>query len=138
MKQRPGGITILATIFIILAILSILWSIVVMSLGSLTWLTGTLFSAEGWQSFGGNSFWYAMLAIVTAVVQLIVAFGLLGLKRWAWFLALVAAGLTVLQGMLGLFGGGFGAFLCGAFGLIIPVGILIYLVRPHVRAAFGT
>ncbi len=38
---------------------------------------------------------------------------------------------------LGMFSGGFFVFCCGAFGLLIPGGIVFYLLRPHVRAAFG-
>lgn len=136
MKQRPGGITILAIIYMVLAALSILWALLVMGVGGMAGFTGMLFGAEGMASTGGNWFWGAMFSFAIAIVQLIVAFGLLGLKRWAWLLALVAVGLTVVQGLIGLFGGGMGAFLCGAIGLLIPAGILFYLLRPHVRAAF--
>ena len=83
MRQRPGGITILAIIFIILAIFSFLWSVLVFGAGSLSWATGALFGAEGWRSFGGSSVWSGLLGGATAIVQLVVAFGLLGLKRWA-------------------------------------------------------
>jgi hypothetical protein len=136
MKQRPGGITILAIIYILLAVLSILWALLIMGVGGMAGFTGMLFGAEGMASAGGNWFWGAMLAFGLAILQLVVAFGLLGLKRWAWLLALVAVGLTFVQGIIGLFGGGLGAFLCGAIGLVIPAGILFYLLRPHVRAAF--
>jgi hypothetical protein len=135
--QRPGGITILALVYLFLAVLSIIWSLLVFGVGGFSWLTGTLFGAEGWQSFGSSSTWSATLSIIAAVVQLIVAFGLLGLKRWAWYLALVAIGLTVVTGLLGLFGGGLGAFICGGIGLVIPIGILIYLIMPNVRSVFG-
>lgn len=136
MRQRPGGITLLAVIFIGLAILSLIWSVLVFGFGGLSWTTGLLFGAQGFRAFGGSSFWSGLWGMVTAIVQLIVAIGLLGLRRWAWFLALIAVGLTVITGLFGLFGGGFGAFFCGLLGLIIPIGILIYLLRPHVRLAF--
>jgi hypothetical protein len=41
------------------------------------------------------------------------------------------------QGIVGIFGGGPFAFMCGILGLAIPVGILIYLLRPGIRQAFG-
>jgi hypothetical protein len=136
MKQRPGGITILAIIYILLAVLSILWALLIMGVGGMAGFTGLLFGAEGMATVGGNWFWGAMLAFGLAILQLVVAFGLLRLKRWAWLLALVAVGLTFVQGLIGLFGGGMGALLCGAIGLLLPAGILFYLLRPHVRAAF--
>ena len=134
---RPAGLTILAVIFILLAIVSVLWSILVFGVGGLSWMTGTLFGAEKWQAFGGNSTWSAFVGIIAAIIQLIVAFGVLGGKRWAWFLALVAVGFTVITGVLGLFGGGFGAFICGGLGLLVPAGILFYLLKPNVRRFFA-
>ena len=52
-------------------------------------------------------------------------------------LALVGVVLTVIQGLIGIFGGGPFAFMCGIMGLAIPLGILIYLLQPGVRQAFG-
>jgi hypothetical protein len=43
----------------------------------------------------------------------------------------------VIGGVLGMFSGGLWTLCCGLFGLIIPAGILIYLLRPEVRKAFG-
>lgn len=135
-QQRPTGITIIAVISLILAGLSILWSLLVLGFGGLTGLTGSLFNAEQLAAFGGSAFVSGGLGILTAILQVIVAFGLLGLKRWAWVLALIAYGVTVIQGVAGLFGGGLGAICCGGLGLIVPVGVLIYLLRGNVRAAF--
>jgi hypothetical protein len=45
--------------------------------------------------------------------------------------------LTVVQGIVGIFGGGPFAFMCGILGLAIPVGILIYLLLPGIRRVFG-
>jgi hypothetical protein len=36
-----------------------------------------------------------------------------------------------------MFSGGLGAFLCGGLGLVVPAGILFYLMNPRVRGAFG-
>jgi hypothetical protein len=77
------------------------------------------------------------LGIITAVVQFAVAFGLLAMKKWAWILALIGVGLTIIQGVVSLFAGGLFGFMCGGLALIIPVIILIYLLRPTIRSAFG-
>ena len=78
------------------------------------------------------------MGIITAVVQCAVAFGLLAMKKWAWILALIGVGLTVVQGVISLFAGGPFGFMCGGLvALIVPVIILIYLLRPTIRGAFG-
>jgi len=136
-QQRPTGITLLAVIYLVLAVVSVIWSLLIFGVGGLSWLTGALFSAEDLRAFGGGNTWSGIIGVISAMVQLIVAFGLLGMRRWAWLLAVLGALLTFVQGLIGMFGGGLFVFCCGAFGLLIPGGILFYLMRPHVRAAFG-
>ena len=55
----------------------------------------------------------------------------------AWFLAFLAVAITFIQGVTGIFGGGFFALCCGVLGLIIPAAILFYLLRRDTRQAFG-
>ncbi len=86
---------------------------------------------------GVNSVVSGTLGIITAIVELVVAFGLWKLRPWAWLLAIVAVGLNVAGGALGMFSGGLWTFCCGLFGLLIPVAILVYLFRPEVKRAFG-
>jgi hypothetical protein len=137
MQQRPTGITLLALIYIALAILSLLWSLFVFGFGGVTATFGTLFGAQNVATSGVNNVASGTLGILTAVVELIVAFGLWKLRPWAWLLAIAALGLNVIGGVLGMFSGGLWTLCCGLFGLIIPAGILIYLLRPEVRKAFG-
>ena len=63
-------------------------------------------------------------SIRSLVSAIAVGIGLLKMKKWAWILALFGVGLTVVQGIVGIFGGGPFAFMCGSLGLIIPVAIL--------------
>jgi len=135
--KRPTGITIIAVAYILLAILSLLWSGLVFGVGGLSSLFGGLFGADNVAAFGTSNAWSGFLGIITAIVQIVVAIGLLSMKRWAWFLALVSVALTVVQGIVGIFGGGPFAFMCGILGLAIPLGILIYLLLPGIRRAFG-
>jgi hypothetical protein len=131
------GITLIAVLYIILAVLSLLWSGLVFGVGGLSSLFGGLFGADNVAAFGTSSAWSGFLGIVAALVQIVVAIGLLSLKKWAWILALVSVALTVVQGIVGIFGGGLFAFFCGILGLAIPVGILIYLLLPGTRRVFG-
>jgi len=137
MEQRPAGITLIVTLFFILGGLSLLWSGLVFGWGGFSSLFGGLFGAEQARAYGEAIAWSGFLGLISAVVQIVVAFGLLGMKKWAWILALIGVALTVLQGVVGMLGGGAFAFMCGSLGLIMPVIILVYLIRPGVRSAFG-
>lgn len=136
-NTRPAGITLLAVAFILLGLLSLFWSLLVFGVGAAASITGAIVGAENMTAFGGANAWQGVIGVVGAVVDFIVAFGLLGLRRWAWLLALIAVGLNVVLGVMGLFSGGFWAFCCGILGLVVPGAILYYLLRPDVRRAFG-
>ena len=137
MKQRPLGISIIAVAYIILAILSLLWSGLVFGLGGLTSLFGGVFGAESVAAYGVSNAWSGFVGILAASVQFVTAFGLLAMKKWAWILALASVVLTVVEGLIGVFTGGPFGFMCGILGLIIPVIILVYLLLNSTRQAFG-
>ena len=137
MEKRPIGVSIIAVAYIILAILSLLWSGLVFGVGGLGSLLGGLFGAESLGAFGVSSAWTGFVGIIIAVVQLAVAFGLLAMKKWAWALALVGVALTVVEGIIGMFTGGPFGLMCGILGLIIPVFILVYLLLPKTRSVLG-
>ena len=135
--RRPTGVTLLAIAFIILGLLSLFWSLLVFGFGAATGVVGTLFGDDVMTTVGGAQTINGIVGVVGAVIDLVVAYGLLALKRWAWLWAMVAVGISVVSGVLGLFSGGFVAVCCGVIGLIIPAGILYYLLQPEVRQAFG-
>jgi len=137
MKERPAGITLTAALFLALGVLSLLWGGLVLGIGGLSTLFGNLFGAQNMTSFGQTSAWSGYFGIITAMVQIVVGFGLLGMKKWAWILALVGLALTVILGVIGMFSGGIFGFICGSLGLIFPVLILVYLLSKSTRSAFG-
>ena len=134
MKVRPLGITLLAIVFIALGFISFLWSLLVFGFGGLSSLFGSVFTLSPQLS---SSLWSGFVGMLGGAVQLATGIGLLGMKRWGWYLAFLAIGLNVVLGVLGLFSGGMLACLCGTVGLIIPVAIAIYLLRPEIRNLFG-
>lgn len=134
---RPSGVTLLAIIMIGLALLSLLWSGLVFGVGGLSSIFGSLFGAENIAGFGGSSLASGLLGILSAILHIVVAGGLLSMKRWSWFVALIAVGLTVVQGVIGVFSGGFFTLCYGSIGLVIPGGIVFYLLQQDVREAFG-
>ena len=135
--QRPAGITILAIVFLILALLSLAWSTLVFGFGATTSVFGAIFGDQAMTAVGGSQTVNGILGIVGAVIDLIVAFGLFALKRWAWLLALLGVAITFITGIMGLFSGGLIAFCCGVLGLIVPGAIIYYLLQPDVRRVFG-
>lgn len=137
MQKRPTGISVLFWVYLILGILSLLWSGMVLGVGGLSALFGNIFGLGSVAEFGNTSAWSGYVGILTAVVQIIVAFGLSSMKKWAWILAVIGVALTVIQGIVGILGGGLFVFICGSLGLIVPAIILFYLLRADIRAAFG-
>jgi uncharacterized membrane protein (DUF2068 family) len=137
MRERPIGISILAALYILMGVGSVIWSLLILGFGGLAWLTGSLFGAQGLVAIGGSTSWSAAFGIALAALQLAVGFGMLAMKRWSWWVAILAAGLTLVEGVLLLLSGGVGAVLCGGVGLLIPLGIVIYLLMPGPRRAFG-
>jgi hypothetical protein len=136
MTERPAGVTLIAIIFIGLGILSLLWSGLVFGIGGLSSLFAGLFNAETIAAFGTSSTWTGFLGILAAALQIVAGFGLLAMKKWAWILALVSIAVTIVQGLVGMFSSGLFIFLCGFFGLLIPIAMLIYLLRRETRAIF--
>ncbi len=136
MTKRPGGVSFLGILLIILGILSLCWSGFALSFGALTAVFGDGLGALRIGGFGSQAAWQGAVGLLAAIVQIVVGGGLLALKRWAWFLAFLAVALNLAQGVLSMFGGGFFSICCGAFWLLIPLGILIYLLTPGVRRAF--
>ncbi len=137
MRQVPTGVKILAAVYIVLAVLSILWSLLVFGFGGLTVMTASIFGSDPGASFGSARVLAGVSGMAIGVLQLVVGIGLLTLKRWAWILAVIAAGITLAEGIIGMFGGGLLAFCCGGLGIAIPAGIVVYLFRGHVRKLFG-
>ena len=136
-EPRPFGVTLLGIAFLILGGLALLWSLFVFGLGTFSTVTGTIFGAGGWAASGVSNVTAGVIGIITAIVQLVVGWGLLTLKPWAWILAIIGAALGVINGIVGMLGGGLFTLCCGLIGLLIPVGILIYLFNRDVRRAFG-
>lgn len=106
-KNRPGGITFLAILLILLGILSLCWSGFAFSFGALTAAFGDRLGALRLGGFGNQAAWQGVVGLVAAIVQIVVGGGLLALKRWAWILAFLAIALNVAQGVLSMIGGGF-------------------------------
>ena len=136
MKDRPAGIKVIAVFYLIFGVFSLLWSGLVLGVGGLSSLLGSLVGAQILAGFGNTSAWQGFLGLIAAGIQIVVGFGLLGMHKWVWYIALFGVGISVLQGVVLLFTGGLFGNFCGSLSLIIPVIILIYLLSSGIRKTF--
>ncbi|MEM0482846.1 MAG: hypothetical protein QXM16_08210 [Nitrososphaerota archaeon] len=129
-KTRPTGVTVLAILEIIGAILSLLGAMALFALGALVGagselgLMGGFFAAVG-VAFGG-------LLLILALVGFVLAYGFWTGKGWAWILGIIFSIIGIIIGLVSIIGSP-----SSIIGIIINVLILYYLTRPHVKAWFG-
>lgn len=122
--RRPLGITIIAILLFIQAIITILGGIFIF-IGSVVAspVAGLLL---GW------------LPLAIGIISLIVAWGLWTLKPWAYWVTLIVEIIAIVEGLFGL-GQPNHSFWGVLGGIIVPIIIVIYLlVDQNVRRAFRT
>ena len=129
--QRPLGVTIIGIVGILVGCLALLAGLAVTVFG-IAFIPsigdfGGLLSA-----FGGLISVVGIIVVFAAVVELIVCWGLLSRKYWAWLVALI---LEVL-GIIGSLGTLMGSPVAALPGLAIGAVVIWYLLQSHVRAWF--
>ena len=82
--KRPFGITVIAILALISGLFGLCWPTLVFTGSAL--LGGFL---------GTIGFIAGIFLVVGPVLQLIFAYGAFGLRRWAWYLGLIATAITV-------------------------------------------
>lgn len=131
--QRPLGVTILAVLNVIGGVLGLLSSLFMLGLIG---LGGSAVDSQAATAVTAN----ALFTLVISIGQLVVAFGLWRLLRWAWFATVVVTLMNfgnAFWRMVGGFQSGAGTELIGGLvGAVIGFAILYYLYRPDVRSAF--
>ena len=125
--ERPTGVTIIALLVIIGAILAILTG--VFDLG----LFGNALVRTDDNAFLTPTVAGATLLIV-GIIQLIVGFGLWNLASWAWVVAVIVTVVRLIADVLLFFQGRHTEAIIGG---VIAIIILWYLFRDEVRQAFG-
>ncbi len=142
---RPGGVTVIAVLYFIGAVLCVLGGIGMLVGGG---FMATLINQSGAQGAGAGAGIFAALGaavgvvfLVIAAIAILVGWGLLKLKNWARILAIVFAVLGVLGALFGLVGAfsHFGTMILvwTVIRLAINGWIIWYLLQPNVSAAFG-
>jgi hypothetical protein len=129
-RTRPTGVTILAILEIIGAILSLLGAVFFFTIGALAGVApaagplGGLFAVIG-VAFGG-------LLLILALIGFVLAYGFWTGKGWAWILGIIFSIIGIIIGLASIIGNP-----ASIVGIIINVLIIYYLTRPHVKAWFG-
>jgi len=130
--RRPTGVTILAVLSLISGFVGLLGGCLLTGFGSLLAPVSALFGGAGLGNFAlvGGIGW-----LISGIFSLVVGFGALALRPWAWILGLISVGLSLISAVFGMFQGG--SWCLSLPGLIIPAVILYYLLTPAVKQAFG-
>jgi hypothetical protein len=127
--HRPLGVTILAILQLIAGLLGLCLPTIFLIGGTLVALLGPVGTMVGVLGILAG-----LVMLIGPLLHLIVAIGALSLRRWAWWLGLIATGVDVLGAALNIWNG------AGLIAAILPVGfsllVFVYLLTPGVRQAF--
>ena len=135
MSQRPTGVTILAVLAVIGGLLSLAFGAFSTFLGpALGAAMAEQSSDPAMTAFGGVVVAMGVAFLLHGLLQLVTAYGLFTLKGWAWLLAVIMQVFSVILNGLQIVRGEYGGAIIA---VLIAGGILYYLFRPHVKAAFG-
>lgn len=125
--NRPTGVTIIAILAFISGLLGLCGALPVVGISLIAGIFVPLVGAIG-----------AIIGILLAaspILMLIFAYGAWNLRSWAWWLGIVATGISVLSALIAVFGSGNIAAIA-THGLL-PIIVFIYLLVPDVRKAFA-
>jgi uncharacterized membrane protein (DUF2068 family) len=139
---RPTGVTIIAILDFVGATFCVLGGIGMMAGGG---ILATMMNQQG-QANGMSGLIASLGAVmgvfflIIAAVEIILGVGLLKLKEWARMVTVILTAILAALGLLGLLGSfahfNLGAFLFKVCVLAIQIFIIVYLMKPEVKAAF--
>lgn len=125
--NRPTGVTVLS-------ILAFIGGAFTLLAGLLLTLMGTAIGAMGGPLFAAIGAFAGIIFLVLGALYLLVGFGLWTLKSWAWMLTVVLSGISLTLNLVQALSG---EVVGGTMGIIVNGIVLWYMMKPHVKAAFG-
>ena len=137
-QKRPTGVTILAFMIIsgiasIIIGLGVLGSAFVLSLVAHDSNVGTVRQDAELGTLAGLLIGVGGFTIALGIASLVVAWGLLNGRGWAWIITIIISTVSIITSIVGIASGGFYHIIT----LIIYAVILYYLYKPEVKAYFG-
>ena len=128
----PAGVVIVAILLLIGGIFSLLWGLLAVGVGGVSFLAGTLTFADSVQAWGGSALFGGLLHLATGLAQVVAGLGLLARQYWARLLAIATMVVFLIGPILSLFHGN----VWSIFLLIVPGVILLVLLSPEARTFF--
>jgi hypothetical protein len=130
--NRPVGVTILAIITFFAGLMGLCYAMILLI------TSGFADFGVGEELFGIDAraafFVSALLAMVGPILYLLFSYGALDMKKWAWWLGVLATGLGIVGGLIHVLNGG--EFAPTVARGVLDIVIFVYLLTPHVRKAF--
>lgn len=143
-QKRPSGITILAILQIIVAILFLIGALGMFVVAALTEMEEVKDAigeeAPDWVVDNAAIFFGAMGAVflIFAIVGFWLGYGYLKGIGLAWTLGIIFAALSIIGEIISpILDRSLDTLVGSIIGIIIPLIIIYYLTRPHVKAFFG-
>jgi hypothetical protein len=133
--KRPLGITIIAVLAIIGAVLGLFAAVSVLGVSGLAFLNLASTSSSAVAVGSTLGLTLGIVWMISAVLQLVFGIGALQLKSWAWTLGVVLYSLTLLNYLVALFT--VGVTMSVVIGIVVVGVIMAYLFTHDVRKAFG-
>ena len=133
MKTRPKGISVVAIISFLAALVAVLVAVSILFPGTpldVIWSLRNPFPAEFKDTLAGMLFGYFLLSL--GVVGLCLVYGLVKGLRWAWWVAIAVFAVNGIGDAVSVAQGN----ITGIAGIAIAAVFLFYLTRPSVRAFF--
>lgn len=135
MEKRPKGVTVVAVIVFIAAVLALIVGLSTIIPGTpldFIWTLRNSFPAGFRSTTTGMIFGYFILVLGLILVSS--GYGLLNGKKWAW---LTVSIIFLINGIGDAISVVYGGGINGLSGILIASAFLIYLTRPHVKEFFS-
>lgn len=131
--NRPTGVTIIAILSLLSGVLGLCGVSPLLGVSVL----GALIPTGVTQILGAIGIVVSVLLVAGPLLQIVFAYGAWNLRSWAWWLGIVATGISVLGVLIGILGSGGAAIYTAVTNALLPIIIFVYLLTPDVRKAFN-
>lgn len=130
---RPTGITIIALLALISGILGLCCGSPLILLGGI----GMIIPTGVTQVLGILGIILGILLAFGPFLQVVFAYGAWNLRPWAWWLGILATGISVAGVIISIIGSGGSTIWTAVTNALLPIIIFVYLLLPDTRKAFN-
>lgn len=131
--KRPTGITVVALLALVSGFLGLCCGSPLIVLGGI----GIIIPTGVTQVLGILGIILGILLAFGPFLQVIFAYGAWNLRSWAWWLGIIATGISVAGVIISIIGSGGTTIWTAVTNALLPIIIFVYLLVPDVRKAFN-